>query len=127
MYGQVLDDPAYLLRVAEVVWPELKRLKVNTVLVMGASGLAPAAVLSALRGTKIYLVRKEGENTHGYSHTPLPGEKFVILDDFIVSGTTMNRILSYTGSEKPEAIILYAEIDKVMTKYKGIPIIKVEP
>lgn len=122
MYGQVIKDREYLQQVVAAVWAELQRLKVNTVLIMGASGLAPASVLSALHGVRIRYVRKENEATHGYSETPAAGERYVILDDFIASGATMDRLLSFVkGIQQPEAIILYSS--SLTDSYKGIPVI----
>jgi adenine/guanine phosphoribosyltransferase-like PRPP-binding protein len=86
----------------------------------GSSGLHPAGILSIALQVPIIYVRKENETSHGSeiecnSRDLL--KQYIILDDFVCSGSTVNHILSsisnFASKEKtsiPECVgvFLYA-------------------
>lgn len=73
------------------------------VVVSGSSGVTMLGALT-MAGFKTVMVRKEGENTHGYQIEPihLPEmAKWVFLDDFIATGATLRRVCLAISKQFP--------------------------
>ncbi len=68
----------------------------------GSSGMMAAAVLSVALGVPVIYVRKANEKSHGSSvEANSVGQsisRYLIVDDFVASGNTLDRIVS--GIEK---------------------------
>ena len=95
----------------------------TSVVVHGNSGVSCgfAALMASAEDFNLVLLRKDNDNSHG---APIEGpaghrlDKYLILDDFVSSGATMNRIRDkidtlhgqvYWSSPRPECvgIVLY--------------------
>lgn len=109
-YKKKVDDTI------KVVLDLKKKLKFDVILFRGSSGAAIAYPISYLTGTRVFHIRKDGESDHG---TGVEGvgvvKKFIIIDDFISSGTTIQKVFEkfyqYVGPhEKPKCvgIVLYS-------------------
>ena len=69
----------------------------TSVVVHGNSGVSCgfAALMASAEDFNLVLLRKDNDNSHG---APIEGpdghrlDRYLILDDFVVSGATMNRI-----------------------------------
>lgn len=93
----------------------------DTIACSGVSGYAMAFVLAHAMGTPVLCVRKENDGSHyrGYRASGLEGNfaarRYLIVDDFISSGNTVNYIIKTINQELPladcAAILLYAERD----------------
>ncbi len=91
----------------------------DTLAFCGMSGAAMAFVLGLTMNLPTLCVRKERDNAHyrRYKSSPLEGNvgvrRYLIVDDFISSGSTVNYIIRCINSELPSAdcaaILLYAE------------------
>lgn len=119
---------------AAVAIEELRsRTGSTSVVVHGNSGVSCgfAALMSSAEDFNLVLLRKDNDNSHG---SPLEGpdghrlDKYLILDDFISSGATMNRIRDkintlhdqgYWSSPKPECvgIVLYGHHSSTSFKF----------
>ena len=75
---------------------------------MGSSGAILAALLSnQLEESRILHVKKDGESSHhGNYFTTLNNAINIIIDDFIVSGDTVNRIYNFMGGKKCDILIV---------------------
>lgn len=108
----------------------------TSVVVHGNSGVSCgfAALMASAEDFNLVLLRKDNDNSHG---SPIEGpdghrlDKYLILDDFISSGATMNRIRdkintlhaqwSWSASPKPECvgIVLYGCYRTPSFKFNG--------
>ena len=109
---------------AEAIEELRERTGSTSVVVHGNSGVScgfAALMVTKEQDFNLVLLRKDNDNSHG---SPIEGpaghrlQKYLILDDFISSGTTMNRIRDkidtlygqvHWSSSKPECvgIVLY--------------------
>lgn len=89
---------------------EHMRAEWDTVAFAGTSGSAVAFALSALYGYPITLVRKSGEQTHHFSSYNTkycveglvgPGLRYMIVDEMVSSGATVDRINAQFKIEFP--------------------------
>lgn len=82
--------------------------------VSGTSGILPAVLLNYEAGYPFVIIRKEKENSHGspveHCETIYQPRGVWILDDFIASGETVDRMANLLISEgyTVDGIILYA-------------------
>jgi len=98
----------------------------------GSSGVAIASAMLVLskRKLKHWYIRKPKEGSHGGYYAGLHNSKdiFAIVDDFISSGTTVNRIINiikqnYSIKKIKCVIVTYDNSEGTITK-KGIKIIE---
>ncbi len=100
-----------------------KRLKdergFDTIAFCGMSGAAMSFILAHEMNLPLLCVRKKGESSHyvnGYDDRMLEGnlttEKYLLVDDFISSGKTVNYILDTIKKDIPNAkcvaMLMYA-------------------
>jgi adenine/guanine phosphoribosyltransferase-like PRPP-binding protein len=92
--------------------------RADTVVVSGNSGLSIGVAALSMEDFPLVLVRKDNDNSHG---SPIEGpdrhhmRRYIILDDFIDSGATIERIvnkinvLSCNYHDRPECtgVVLY--------------------
>lgn len=92
----------------------IPKLDADSVVVHGNSGVSAGFATLMLTKFNLCLLRKDGDNSHG---SPLEGpsghklNRYVILDDCIDTGKTMDRIYTKLNN-------LYAQLDK---RDKGSP------
>lgn len=85
----------------------LQDLDIDTVVCRGFSGATVAPVVAHALGVKWALVRKKGESTHSCRN--IEGDidgKYVIIDDFISTGDTVNKIIEEVG-DKAKCVGVY--------------------
>lgn len=93
---------------------ELRRKDFDSLAFSGSSGAAIAYPVGALLGCHLSHARKNDGNHHGREGSvegwtrdhDSPAIRYVIVDDFISSGATMERIILAMG-HAPEFILLY--------------------
>lgn len=66
--------------------------------VQGLSGIIPAVPVSLALNVPLFIVRKESDDCHAYTRyinadKVKPGSRWVFLDDFISTGSTLRRVL----------------------------------
>lgn len=87
----------------------LEKLKPDALAYCGSSGAAFAFIAGVFHQLPVIVVRKEGERSHGSrvdSNATVPILTYIIVDDFICSGSTVKHIVH--------------EIDAAAEKYKNI-------
>ena len=95
----------------------------------GTSGAALAYPLSYLLGMPLICVRKSIRDNHFGSKLEglVSAKKYIIVDDFIESGKTINRITRSIKSENKKAkcvgIYLYDQSFKIDSPFENIPVI----
>lgn len=97
--------------------PELARkLRADAIVVRGTSGISVAFGMRMLTDFPFIVARKPGESHHSYDQLSLiqdgnswTVEKYVILDDVICSGDTVNGIIRDLGERKCLGTITYAD------------------
>ncbi len=68
--------------------------RVDFITGVGLSGTMPLMGLREFTGLPVLALRKEGTNSHGcITYRPKIGERYLIVDDFVSGGTTVNRIV----------------------------------
>lgn len=79
-----------------------EEMKIDALACCGSSGMMAAAVLTVALDIPIIYVRKQGESSHGSSvesnSIGKPILRYLIVDDFICTGATLDRIVE--GIEK---------------------------
>lgn len=97
----------------------------------GISGAAIAFPLAAALNKPLICVRKKGVSTHSHREVEgyLDNGSYIIVDDFIVSGDTVDRIVQAIAEAgcmaTPQAIYLYEPTSgEYSDEYNGIPIIQ---
>lgn len=86
---------------------EFKRADLNLIC-RGSSGAIIAAIfaMQLKNNCRIVHIKKEGEQSHSAQTSLLPNGKNIIVDDFIVTGKTLNAIYkSLTNIEKTPIVI----------------------
>lgn len=94
-------------------------LKFDTLAFSGMSGAAIAFILSHWLNIPLLCIRKKEENSHFRSSRPscvcegnLDAKRYLIVDDFISSGNTVNYIIESLAEEIPRAqcvgMLMYA-------------------
>lgn len=100
-------------RVAKIVEKLKEKHDIDAIAVSGSSGCAMAFPVSFLTGVPVVYVRKPDENSHGTGVESMGFpvmERYVILDDFVCSGTTIDHIKSSIEGRldaKPVCLVLY--------------------
>ena len=70
-----------------------KAIKPQAIAVTGLSGIAAGGAISYLTGLPLCVVRKPRDNAHsGYGVEGRLANRYLILDDFVSTGKTLNRI-----------------------------------
>jgi adenine/guanine phosphoribosyltransferase-like PRPP-binding protein len=81
-------------------------IKFDAVVFTGYSGALVGPVVAAQTGKSMVIIRKEKENTH--SAYPVEGEhdvrRFIIVDDFVAGGGTVERILKAMRERRPGSV-----------------------
>ena len=93
-----------------------KRLEFDTVVFRGVSGALVAPGVALKLGKLLAVCRKPTEKAHcsaGLETSYLPVHRYVIVDDFICSGSTIRAILEDVKAREPSAVcvgvLLYAD------------------
>jgi orotate phosphoribosyltransferase len=93
----------------------------------GSSGAALAFPLSYLMKLPLIHVRKSDKNHYGGSiEGTVSSKRYVIVDDFIASGTTVRRILKAIKKEYKhpvEAVGIFLYDSTPRNKYQDIPVV----
>lgn len=98
---------AYVSNTVEIVTDLKSRLKFDAIAFTGVSGAAMAFPVSYITGIPLICVRKQ-EQSHGKmieGHGNF--KKYLILDDFICTGTTICRILEQLEEIKCVGIVVW--------------------
>ena len=104
-YGWTTFSPANWTKKLQACAKKINKLKnthnVDALAYTGSSGAAAAYVLGVALDLPVVYVRKKGEDSHGSkveSNTSKAIENYLIVDDFICSGATVENI--FNGIEK---------------------------
>lgn len=101
----------------------------TTIVATGQSGIVPAAIYCHSHDKNLVTLRKEGEQNHGTAWSGKLSRPYIILDDFISSGDTIERLLDGLrgrATSPPRAIILYGQpqtLDGEFTARFSIPVL----
>ena len=103
-------DPATFGLVVNWLIAEIRDAGYQAVAASGHSGLVPAAAVSFALGVPLLAVRKEDERPKGDSrmvngilpHGPV---RYALIDDFVASGETVNRVHKYVQRAFPQAVM----------------------
>lgn len=115
-YHRMIYNPRTLRKTISSVKDLVLKLKekvlFDAIAFQGSSGSAIAFSVSAATQIPLILVRKEEEVSHGrkIEGTKKDIKRYIIIDDFICSGTTVQRILDKINDEADihcVGIILY--------------------
>lgn len=95
MYFPEAVDPKQRAAAVEYCCDRLRDIPFDSIVVTGYSGAAFGSVVAHALGKALVIVRKPTEtaNHSGHAIEGNPGQRFVIIDDFISSGATVRRIL----------------------------------
>lgn len=121
LYHKIIDD-SYL-----VIKDLVKKGKIDSIAFTGTSGAAIAYPLSYKLKLPLICVRKTGEKSHytGSTEGDAEAKKYLIVDDFIQSGKTINNIIKKIKRDQPNAkavgIFLYTSYSSERA-WEGIPI-----
>lgn len=103
----------------------LEKYQFDTIAFSGMSGAAMAFILSHKLNLPLLCVRKKEDGSHFHQAYPMRGngllcegnldtQNYLIVDDFIATGETINRMVRVIKREVPKAvcvsILLYAEV-----------------
>lgn len=80
--------------IVKKVIADLKGVDFDAIAVQGVSGLIMGPIVAYLMNKNLVVVRKQGEKSHASQlvESPVSSGKYVILDDFVNSGTTARTI-----------------------------------
>lgn len=123
LYLTPVFDPDMFHRTVSQTVTEAKRLKdkhnFDTIAFCGMSGAAMAFLLAHQLRLPLLCVRKKNESSHYRSQMPstlmegnLDCQRYLLLDDFISSGATVNYVVESIADELPNAkcvaMLMYA-------------------
>lgn len=121
-------DPVSLRKIAAAVEHKRKKLRADIVVARGLSGVIVATAMGTLFDTPFAIVRKSNEMSHGRSIEVVDNENsdngcwtqkcykdWIIVDDLVASGATVEAILDAIRSQRStftgvcRGIVLYNE------------------
>lgn len=108
-----------------------KKHKFDTIVGTGLSGLLVLTPLALALRKHFLAIRREKEACHEYSHVGYAStRKYVIVDDLIASGNTIDRIITLAEKDNNKAklvgIFLYSTGQTRTYKYRGtIPVFEI--
>lgn len=73
----------------------------------GLSGILVGAIVAHETGRPFVVIRKQGEQSHGKEVEGYVFKEYVIVDDFIDTGSSMERIMNALSDRKCLAIFVY--------------------
>lgn len=120
-------DPSTRVEVVDRVVRDLSGTGIDTIVVSGMSGVVVGAVAAIRLGVNLVIVRKPDDSTHSRDNiVGTIGNKYVVLDDFVESGATVNRIVPFVRfvTAQPVARTVSPNVS-VFTDTPGIGIILV--
>ncbi len=100
-----LIPPERLQQTVKLALAVLNTYEYDTLAFSGLSGLILGPILCYLTSKEMIAVRKENDNTHsfqsveGYKHA----SRYIIIDDFICTGATVQRIVKHVSKFAPQA------------------------
>ncbi len=136
LYLTPVFDPKMFPRTVNQTVAEAERLKAahdfDTIAFCGMSGAAMAFLLSHQLRVPLLCVRKKNESSHyrsQMSSTLIEGnldcQRYLLLDDFISSGDTVNHIIDSISKEVPGAkcvaMLMYAAYDNSTYQHPSWP------
>ena len=97
-WGTLDDLPTEVAVVVEILTPHLDRF--DGIAVTGLSGILPGVPASLTLGKRLLVLRKDGDNSHRANYHPgaegvKRGTRWLILDDFIAQGATVERVRKF--------------------------------
>ena len=111
----------------------LKNLDFDAIAFRGFSGAIMAPAIADSLKKEIILIRKPSDRQNQNSHADQMVEgymgefNYIIVDDFVSSGHTVDQIIEGMQRFSPEAkcvgIYLYRRPDEMSDKYEGIPLL----
>lgn len=107
--GEVFDDINIFQRMVNRTAKEVKRLypRVTHIAVSGVSGCTVGAAVALKLKKHLIVVRKEGDGSHSRCNVEGYPENvsfcYIILDDFVCDGITVNRIYYSIREENNQA------------------------
>lgn len=104
-------------------------IEFDSIAFSGVSGAIPASVLSLRLNKNLILVRSHRENRHQNLVTEVGMPKYIIVDDLIDRGRTVERIIQIIQTKlfraSCQGIFLYSRINRFkLPDYSGIPVFK---
>lgn len=102
---------ARIKRLAADLPPIMAECNADFIAVCGSSGIFAAAALQMLVETPICMVRKRGEDSHGGKIEGRDGHlyrRYIVLDDFIDSGSTLRHIYSSLPSAELTGVVCHS-------------------
>lgn len=124
-------DPLRMARAVKVLEQFVQRDKPDFIAVRGISGTVMGGALMLSTGVKLAIVRKPNDGTHSgynvehalYSRQDKPPLRYVIVDDLISTGSTVEAIREAIGRElKAECVAIYLYHSDRDEPYCGIPV-----
>lgn len=104
-YLNTVSQQRHRAKTFELTIECLSKFDFDTIVVTGVSGLLIGPVVAHMMGKKIAVIRKEDDGSH--SSDTIEGEigdRYVIIDDFICTGTTVKRMKARMKSTCPRAV-----------------------
>lgn len=120
MYGTQINTSPVFSHVVDYVVDCLKPVEFDTIVFRGFSGALVGPTVALQMEKQWALVRKPGDNAH--SNNSIEGfvkGKFVILDDFIVTGTTIRAIVEAVSHQPPFSFRLNESEELVPNKIES--------
>lgn len=123
-------EPTTLRRIAAMTEIKRRTLGADIVVVRGLSGILVASAMSTMFNTPFAVVRKDAEMNHGRrveiveekedngDYRAIEYKSWVIIDDLICSGRTVNTILSTIYNRR---CTILGSCVGIILYYRGIP------
>lgn len=103
--------PGELSLVVDQLYVALSKVadQFDSILVTGLSGTVPGSILAYRLNKNLVVVRKDSESSHGQSVEGTLAGRHIIIDDFVSSGATINRLLRHERirNRVPVYVVLY--------------------
>jgi len=91
----------------------------DTIAVRGVSGLTVGSILAHMLQKHLIIVRKDGESSHGKPVEGVVNSRYIIVDDFEVSGNTVNVINEGAAKLRGTWVATYMWRDRELTTVTG--------
>lgn len=110
---RLLEDPAFLERVAAALLDKMPKLDVNVVVSAAVGGIVLGYECARQLGTRAIFVEKaDGVATFRRGFFVAPGERVLIVEDVVTTGLSVREVIAVVNEQGGEVVVVGALVQR---------------